>query len=225
MKRYVRKAWLIAWKDLLSEWRSREVLGIMAIFALLTILIFNFSLDIAPLNRQELAPGLLWVTFIFAGLLGLNRSFARERDQGSLEGLMLAPVDRSAIYLGKLIGNLLFILSVEAVTLPLFAALFDVSAPVGPLAVPLLLGTVGFAVIGTILAAISVNTRLRDVLLPILVLPVFVPVVIAAVKASATVFARRPLWEESRHWLGLLVTFDVLFFTLALLLFDVVLEE
>lgn len=225
MNGYVRKAWLIAWKDLLSEWRSREVLGVMVIFALLTILIFNFSLDIAPLNRRELAPGLLWVTFIFAGLLGLNRSFARERDQGSLEGLMLAPVDRSAIYLGKLMGNLFFILSVEAVTLPLFAAFFDVSAPVGLLAVPLLLGTVGFAVIGTIFAAISVNTRLRDVLLPILVLPVFVPVVIAAVKASATVFARRPLWEESRHWLGLLVTFDVLFFTLAVLLFDVVLEE
>jgi len=222
---YLRKAWLIAWKDLLSEWRSREVFGVMAVFALLTILIFNFALDVAPLNRLELAPGLLWVTFIFAGLLGLNRSFVRERDQGSLEGLMLAPVDRSAIYLGKVIGNTLFILSVEAVTLPLFAALFDVSAPVGPLAVPLLLGTVGFAVIGTVFAAISVNTRLRDVLLPILVLPIFVPVVIAAVKASATVFARRSLLEESRHWLGLLLTFDVLFFTLALLLFDAVLEE
>jgi len=225
VRAYLRKAWLIAWKDLVSEWRSREIFSIMAVFALLTILIFNFALELSSVNRVEVAPGLLWVTFIFAGLLGVNRSFAREQDQGNLAGLMMAPVDRSAIYLGKLIGNLAFIASVEAVTLPLFAALFNVAVPVWPLAVPLFLGTLGFAIIGTVFAAMSVNTRLRDVLLPVLVLPIFVPVVIAAVKASSTAFARRSLLEEARHWLGLLVTFDVLFFTLAMLLFDVILEE
>ncbi|MDQ7029140.1 MAG: heme exporter protein CcmB [Ardenticatenia bacterium] len=225
MRAYLRKAWLIAWKDLVSEWRSREVFSIMAVFALLTILIFNFALELSSVNRVEVAPGLLWVTFIFAGLLGVNRSFTREQEQGNLAGLMMVPVDRSAIYLGKLMGNLAFIVSVEAVTLPLFAALFNISVPVWPLLVPLLLGTLGFAIIGTVFAAISVNTRLRDVLLPVLVLPIFVPVVIAAVKASSTVFARRSLLEEARHWIGLLVTFDVLFFTLAVLLFDVILEE
>lgn len=197
----------------------------MVVFAILAILIFNFALDLAPTDREEVAPGLLWITFIFAGLLGLNRSFAREREQGNLEGLMLAPVDRSAIYLGKFCSNLVFILSIEVVTVPLFAALYNVSLPVLTVAVPLFLGTVGFAGIGTIFAAMAVNTRLRDVLLPILVLPILIPVVIAAVKVSATAIERRPLLSDAGHWLGLLVTFDVLFFALSVLLFDFVLEE
>lgn len=225
VRTYFRKVWTIARKDFLTEWRSREALSVMVVFAVLAILIFNFALDLAPTDREEVTPGLLWIAFIFAGLLGLNRSFAREREEGNLDGLMLAPVDRSAIYLAKFLSNFAFILSIEIITLPLFAALYNVSLPIVTLAVPVLLGTIGFAVIGTIFAAMAVNTRLRDVLLPILVLPILIPVVIAAVKASAAAIDGQSLIADAGNWIGLLIVFDVLFFTISMLLFDFVLEQ
>lgn len=222
---FLRKAWAIVWKDLVAEWRSREALSAMFVFALIALMIFNFALDLSPVETKAVAPGILWVAFIFAGILGLNRSFAREKDQGNLEGLMLAPVDRSAVYVGKLLSTLVILFAIEAVTLPLFAALFNVALPVLPLLAPLVLGSIGFAVVGTIFAAMAVNTRLRDVLLPLLLLPVLVPVVIAAVKASTTVIEGRSLLGEAGNWVGLLVTFDVIFLTVSILLFEYVLEE
>ncbi len=222
---FLRHAGAILWKDLVTEWRSKEALSAMFVFALIALMIFNFALDLSPVETKSVAPGILWVAFVFAGVLGLNRSFAREKDQGNLEGLMLAPVDRGAIYVGKLASTLATLFAVEAVALPLFAAMFNVALPVLPLLVPLLLGSVGFAAAGTIFAAMAVNTRLREVLLPLLLLPILVPVVIAAVKASGTVMEGRGLFSEAGHWVGLLVAFDVIFFTLSLLLFEFVLEE
>lgn len=225
MRGFLRKAWAIVWKDLVAEWRSKEAISAMFVFALIALMIFNFALDLSPVQTKVVAPGILWVAFIFAGILGLNRSFTREKDQGNLEGLMLAPVDRSAIYVGKLLSTLLILFAIEAVTLPLFAALFNVALPVLPLLVPLVLGSVGFATTGTIFAAMAVNTRLRDVLLPLLLLPILVPVVIAAVKASGVVVAGQSLLSDAGHWVGLLVAFDVIFLTVSLLLFEYVLEE
>jgi heme exporter protein B len=222
---FLRKAWAIVWKDLVAEWRSKDALGAMFIFAVISLMIFNFALDLSSVETRIVAPGILWVAFIFAGILGLNRSFSREKDQGNLEGLMLAPVDRSAIYVGKLLSTLVILFAVEAITLPLFAALFNVALPVFALLVPLVLGSVGFAVVGTIFAAMAVNTRLRDVLLPLLLLPILVPVVIAAVKASGAVVNGQSLIVDAGHWVGLLVAFDVIFLTASLLLFEFVLEE
>ncbi len=196
----------------------------MFVFALLTIVIFNFALDLTPVNTKDVAPGILWVTFTFAGVLGLNRSFLREKDQGCLEGLMMTPVDRSAIYFGKLLANWLFITVIEAISLPLFGIFFNLPI-LQPMILPItLLGTLGFTAVGTIFAAMAVNTRLRDVLLPIMLFPIVVPVVIAAVKSTGAVLNGRPLSEFS-HWLQLMLAFDALFVATSFMLFEHVLEE
>lgn len=225
MRSFLRAVAAILWKDLVAEWRSKEALSGMVVFAVIALIIFNFALDLTAVAIPDVAPGILWVTFIFAGILGLNRSFLREKDQGSLEGLMLAPVDRSAIYVGKLVSTLVLLAAVEALALPLFAAFFNLALPVLPLLVPLALGSAGFAIVGTIFAAMAANTRLRDVLLPVLLLPILVPVVAAAVKLTSVVIAGRPMLAEAGNWLGLLVAFDLIFLTLSILLFDFVLEE
>nr|WP_290667246.1 heme exporter protein CcmB [Ardenticatena sp.] len=224
MREYVRAALLIAAKDMRIEWRSREILSIMALFGVLAIFIFNFALDLSPVDRRAVTPGLLWVMILFAALLGLNRSFAREQDQAAVAALMLVPVDRSAIYVGKFLSTFLFLVAVEVVVVPLFAAMFTVSIPLLML-VPLLLGTLGIAIIGTLFAAMSTNTRLRDVLLPVLVMPLLVPVVIAGVNTGRIIMDGNSLWQEGRRWLLILAAFDVLFFTVSVLLFDFVLEE
>ncbi|GAP61686.1 heme exporter protein B [Ardenticatena maritima] len=224
MREYLRAAWLIAAKDLRIEWRSREILSVMALFGVLAIFIFNFALDLSPVDRRTVTPGLLWVMILFAALLGLNRSFAREQDQSAVAALMLVPVDRSAIYAGKFLSTFIFLVLVEVIVIPLFAAMFTVSIPL-LMSVPLLLGTLGVAIIGTLFAAMSTNTRLRDVLLPVLVMPLLIPVVIAGVNAGRIVMDGNSLWQEGGRWLLILTAFDVLFFTVAVLLFDFVLEE
>jgi heme exporter protein B len=214
----------ILWKDLISELRARELVGGMAIFALLVLLVFNFAFDLRVDNVGAVAPGVLWIAFTFAGVLGLGRSFVVEKDRGVLDGLLLAPIDRGAIYLAKLLGNFAFMLLVEVICLPVFTAFFNfgvVSADVIAIA---LLGTFGFAAVGTLFSAMAVNTRARDVLLPLLVFPVCVPVVIAAVEATSRVFAGDPSGERLR-WLGLLAAFDVIFSVICFIIFDFVVEE
>src|SRR5687767_12911333 len=196
----------------------------MVVFALLVILIFNFALIVNPAALAEVSAGVLWVTTIFTGTLGLNRSLAAEKDRGSLDGLLLAPVDRSAIYFGKALGNLLFILIVEAVILPLFAILFNVPM-VQPLVVAVVvLGAVGYSAVGTLLASLAVHSRSRDVMLPILLFPVAVPVLIAAVRATAGILGQSE-WAEIAPWLNLLVGYDVIFVAVAFMVFDFVVEE
>ncbi|MFZ2098197.1 MAG: heme exporter protein CcmB [Anaerolineales bacterium] len=214
----------IIWKDLVAELRSRELLSAMLVFALLVILIFNFSLELDAQTRATVTSGVLWVTFSFAGTLGLNRSMAMEKDRGCLDGLLLAPVDRSAIYFGKAIGNLIFMLIVEAIVLPVYSVLYSVNLFVPGLLLVILLGSVGYVAVGTLLSSIAVQTRTRDVLLPILLFPLVIPVLIAAVKAS-TGFLQGVEFVDISPWINLLVVYDVIFIAVAFMVFDYIVEE
>jgi heme exporter protein B len=193
---FLRKVLAIIHKDIIAELRTKEMFSSMFVFALLVVVIFNFAFELRVANVKQIAPGVLWVTFTFAGMLGLNRSFILEKDKGCLEGLLLAPVDRSAIYFGKMLGNLIFIV----------------------------LGTFGFAGVGTLFSAIAVHTRAREVMLPILLFPIVVPLMIAAVKITGGLLDGQPL-SEMRNWMNLLVGFDVIFLTVSYMTFDYVVEE
>lgn len=211
-------------KDLSAELRSRELLSAMLIFSLLVILIFNFALELDISTRRSVTSGVLWATFTFAGTLGLNRSMAIEKDRGCLDGLLLAPVDRSAIYFGKVISNFTFMLIVEAIVLPIYSILYGLNLFQPGLLLVILLGSIGYTSVGTLLSAMSVQTRTRDVMLPILLFPVVIPVVIAAVKASGGYLSAAPM-DEITPWLNLLIVYDVIFVALAYMLFDSVVEE
>jgi len=216
--------WAIIWKDLAAELRSRELLSSMLVFALLVILIFNFALELDAGARFSVTSGVLWVTFAFAGTLGLNRSMAMEKDRGCLDGLLLAPVDRSTIYFGKMVGNLIFMLIVEVIVLPVYSILYNVNLFNPGLIAVTLLGSIGYVAVGTLLASMAVQTRTRDILLPILLFPVVIPVFIAAVKASSSFLQAIPM-DEIWPWLNLLVVYDVIFTAVAFMVFDFVVEE
>jgi heme exporter protein B len=214
----------VVWKDLRAEFRSRELFSAMLVFSLLIILIFNFALELDVKTRQSVTAGVLWSTFAFAGTLGLNRSMAIEKDRGCLDGLLLAPVDRSAIYFGKVISNLVFMLIVEIIVLPVYSALYSVNLFQPGLLLVILLGSIGYVGVGTLLAAMSVQTRTRDILLPILLFPVVIPVVLSAVKASSG-FLTGAEWSEILLPLNLLIAYDVIFIAVAFMVFDSVVEE
>ena len=222
---YARRAWIVLWKDVVSERRSKETLNALFFFALLLLFLFQFALGD---DRERLAaalPGLLWLGFILSGLVGLGRAFLAERDHDCWEGLVLAPGDKSAIYLGKVAGNLLLMLAVEAIILVLFTVFFnvDVAGHLAALVAVVLLGTVGFAAVGTLFAAMTANVRAREVLFPVLLLPVLVPVLLGAVKATEAVMLGEPLGTVAR-WLQLLGAADVVYLTVGILTFDAVLE-
>jgi len=223
--KYLKKIWAIVWKDIVAELRTKEMFSAMFVFAVLVIVIFNFAFELRGVDRvREAAPGILWVAFTFAGVLGLNRAFVLERDRGCLEGLLLAPVDHTAIYFGKMISTVLFMLVVEALILPVFTVFFGINLFDIWLVIIVVLGTLGFAGVGTLLSAMTAQTRAREVLLPILLLPVAAPVLIFAVKATAGVLDGLPLSEITR-WLQMLVAFDVIFPAVAFMTFDYVVKE
>jgi heme exporter protein B len=224
MKSYLDKVMAIVTKDVATELRTREVLSSMFVFAVLVIVVFNFAFELKVENNEAVAPGVLWVAIVFAGMLGLNRSFISEKDRGCMEGLLLCPVDRSAIYVGKMLGNLLFMLAMEVIVLPIFAAFFNLSVFDPKLLLIVLLGTIGFAAVGTLFAAVAVHTRTREVMLPILLLPVAIPVLVAAVKATGEAIAQTPP-TTAGPWIGVLVGFDVIFLTVAYLTFEYVFQE
>jgi heme exporter protein B len=214
----------VVWKDLRAEFRSRELFSAMLVFSLLIILIFNFALELDIKTRQSVTAGVLWATFAFAGTLGLNRSMSIEKDRGCLDGLLLAPVDRSAIYFGKVISNLAFMLIVELIVLPVYSVLYTVNLFQPGLLLVILLGSIGYAGVGTLLAAMSVQTRTRDILLPILLFPVVIPVLLAAVKASGG-FLTGAEWAEILLPINLLIAYDIIFIAVAFMVFDSVVEE
>ena len=214
----------IIWKDLTAEYRSREMLSAMLVFSLLVILLFNFALELDTTTRANVTAGVLWTTFVFAGTLGLNRSMAVEKDRGCLDGLLLAPVDRTAIYFGKAISNLAVMLLVAVIVLPVFTILYNVNLLRLDLLLVILLGSIGYVAVGTLLAAMSVQTRTRDILLPILLFPVIIPVLVAAVKASSG-FLQGVAMSEIQPWLTLLVSYDVIFTAVCFMVFDYVVEE
>ncbi len=211
-------------KDLTSEWRSRELFMAMLVFALLVILIFNFALELDARSRASMTSGVLWVTFAFAGTLGLNRSMASEKDRGCLDGLLLAPVDRTAIYFGKAIGNLIFMSIVELIVLPIYSMLYNINLFRPGLLLVVMLGSIGYVAVGTLLSTMAVQTRTRDILLPILLFPLVIPVLIAAVKASGGIL-QGLLFEDIQNWINLLIVYDVIFIAIAFMLFDYIVEE
>jgi len=221
---FCRKTWVLIAKDLAIERRTRESLSVMFVFSVMVLVILNFAFELRVENVLQVAPGALWVAFAFAGVLGLNRSLAREREDGCLEGLMLAPLDRSAIYVAKAVANALFMAGTEVIILPLFTVLFGINVVRPDLLVVLLLGTVGLAAVGTLLSAMAVHARARDVLLPVLLLPISVPLLIAAVRATAGLLDGAGLAGVS-GWLRLLAGFDVVFAVVSFLTFEYVLEE
>lgn len=210
-------------KDIAAEVRTKEIFTAMFVFAVLSLVIFNFAFELRVESVAAIAPGALWVAITFAGVLGLNRCFVLEKDRGCLEGLLLCPVDRNVLYLGKMLSAVIFMAAMEVVTLPLFSVFFNLPILILPLLPVVALGTVGFAAVGTLFAAMSVNTRAREVLLPILLFPVLVPVLIGAVKASGAALAGN--LADAADWLQLLATFDVIYLVIGLLAFEYVVEE
>ena len=222
MNNFIRVAWVVVKKDLTVEVRSLEILSTTMFFAVTVVLMFSFGLvvDGRPLN--DVAAAILWVAIAFSGTLALGRTFERERHNDTLRALLLAPADRPALYVGKLAGILLLMGLVELVLVPLIGLLFN--APVIAQAVPLALlvvaGTLGFAAVGTLFAAMLVRARSRDVLLPIMLYPMTVPVMIAGVRGTAALFQPEPDPAVAQFWLSLLAAFDVVFVILALWTFE-----
>ncbi len=221
---FIRAMNAVIWKDLASEWRSREMVSAMLVFALLVIFIFNFALELNPQVRASLTSGILWVTLSFAGTLGLNRSMAVEKDRGCLDGLLLAPVDRTAIYFGKTIGNLVFMLVVAAIIVPIYSIIYNVNLFNLGLFAIIILGSWGYVAVGTLLSSMAVQARTRDMLLNILLFPVAIPLLITAVKASGGFLDGLPM-SDIAPWLNILIVYDVVFTAVAFMVFDSVVEE
>ncbi len=224
MKLFLNTMGAIVWKDLAAEWRSREMISGMLVFALLVVFIFNFALELSPATRSSVTAGVLWVTFSFAGTLGLNRSMAAEKDRGCLDGLLLAPVDRTALYFGKMLSNLVFMLAVALIVMPVYSVLYTVNLMQPGLWAVVALGSLGYVSVGTLLASMAVQARTRDILLPILLFPVLIPLLVAAVKASSGFLQAVPM-EEIWPWLNLLIVYDVVFLSIAFMVFEAVVEE
>jgi heme exporter protein B len=224
----------IAKKDLLAEFRTKQMLNSMVIFALLVIVIFSFAFGneatiyIPNLKKKIidiLAPGMLWIAFTFAGMLGLSRSFAGEKEEGCLDGLKLCPVDRSDIYNGKVLSNAVLMFLMEIATLPIFIVLFSYDIQNLPgLIIVMILGTFGFIFVGTLLSALTVNTRTREILLPVILFPVLIPVILSAVTATAAMLANGDLLDISSE-LQILVVYDIIFFVVAQMVFEYTIED
>lgn len=218
------KVFTIVWKDVLSELRAREIIVSVFVFALLVILVFSFAFEPGPDRVGLVAPGVLWVAFTFAGVLALNRAFIREKERGCLKGLMLCPVDREAIFFGKMLASFIFMFVVELVILPIFSILLNLPLLMPGLILVCFLATVGFVAVGTLFSAMSVNTRAREVMLPILFFPIAIPVLIAAVKSSAVIISASS-WSGAWSWLQMIAAFDAIFVVLSSLVFQYALEE
>jgi heme exporter protein B len=224
MNKALVKIMAIYWKDMLTELRTKEVIVSVLVFALLVLVIFSFAFGTGTGMTELIAPGILWVALTFGGVIGLNRVFTVEKENSRLEGLMLCPVDRAVIYWGKLAGSFTFMLAVAIVVTPIFLALFNLPVFLPRLALIIVLAVLGFAAVGTLFSALAVNTRARDIMLPILFLPVVVPVIVAAVKATASVLESRP-WADMLVWLQILIVFDIIYLVAATLVFEFVVEE
>ena len=226
MGEFLGVALAVAAKDLRVERRSKTALVSALAFAVLTLVIFNFARDAASLSRTAMAPSVLWITFAFSGVIALNRSFALERENAALDGLLLAPVSRGALFLGKYLANLAFVFTVEAVALPLFVVFFgvDLRGAAGGIILVAVLATAGFVAVGTVFAAMTVRTRFAELMLPLLLLPFMLPPVTWAVQATARLLSDRPA-SEIAGWIRLLGLYDLVFITACLLVFPSLMDE
>ncbi|HUF41391.1 MAG TPA: heme exporter protein CcmB [Verrucomicrobiae bacterium] len=223
---FLKQAGLILWKDLRLELRRRESLLTMFFFGALLLFVFHFSFDLAPDRVADLAPGLLWLAFLFTGTLGLAQLFQSERENHCLEALLLSPLDRGALFLAKTSFNLVLMVLVEIVVIPLFWILFNLPAwnLLPKLFIVVGLGTIGFCVLGTILSALTFRARARELLLPLVLFPLMIPVILATVRCMESVLRTGAL-GDAMPWLRLLLGFDVIFLTVGLLIFDRVIEN
>ena len=224
---FLATVWLVTRKDLVIEFRSREVVYTTLFFAVSCVLVFAFGFVREGVAVDDAAAGILWIAIAFSGTLALGRTFERERQNDTLRALMLAPLDRPAIYVGKLAGVLLLLAVVEAVVVPLVALMFHAPLFAHPVLAGSLLaaGTLGFAAVGTLFAAMLVRARSRDVLLPILLYPITIPVIIAGVRGTAALLQPEADLAVARMWLSMLVCFDLVFITLALWTFEPAMTE
>jgi heme exporter protein B len=211
-------------KDLVSESRTRDVAFSVLFFAILVIVIFNFAFEPGADTTKLVAPGILWVAITFAGILSFNRSFIQEKEKGCIDGLKLCPIDKEVIYLGKMLGSLIFLLIIEIIILPIFSILFDLPLFMPNLILIAVLATVGLSAVGILFSALSVNTKAREILLPILFFPIVTPLIIAAVKATELVLKGEAIGSMS-SWLQILGIFDVVFIVASIFVFEYVIED
>lgn len=223
---FLRQGWQIFRKDLLLEWHSKQIISAMLIFSVLVVTIFAFAFPPSKTITEAVFPGMIWVAFSFAGILGLNRAFVAEKHQDCLMGLMLATTNPISIYIGKTLGVFFLMIFMEAISLPLFFVFFAYSlkGSLGLLIGVILLGTLGFAAVGTLLAAVAANSRTSEILLPLILFPILVPILIASVKATGLILVDSAQVEQLFTWIRLLVVYDVIFLVAPVLLFEFVLE-
>ena len=224
MKEFVLSIITLSWKDILLELRTKDAITGIFMFSVLTAIIFNFAFAPSPTTAALVIPGVLWVSIIFAGVLGFNRSFVLEKDRGSIDGLLLCPVSRDVIYFGKVLGMFVFMTCVEIVLLPVFSVLYNVSLINIEIVLIIVLATLGFAGVGTLFSAMAVNTRSRDIMLPVLLFPVCIPLIIAAVEATMAILDGSESRDITR-WAQLMLAFDVVFLIVPAFVFSTVLEE
>lgn len=226
MNPYLSQVKAIVWKDFVTEWKTRELFSSMFVFAVLVMLIFIFSINLSVVKANQVGPGVLWVAILFAGTLGLNRSFTLEKENGCLQGLMLAPVDRSAIFFGKMLSNLAFLLITETFLLPVFMIFFnvDVGSHLVPLVAVIFMGTLGFSALGTLLSSLSSNLKTREIMLPILLYPLIVPIAIGSVRLTGQILDGKSL-ADMMNWVGLILCFDIIFISASIMTIDHILEE
>ena len=222
----LRQTYLLLSKDLLLELRRRDSVLTMFFFGTLLLFVFHFAFDLPPDKIAELAPALLWLAFLFTGTLGLAQLFQAERDNHCLDALLLSPLDRGALFLAKTGFNFVLMFVVELVVIPLFWVLFNLSAwnLLPRLFLVTLLGTLGFCVLGTITAAITLRARARELLLPLVLFPLMIPVILATIRCMESIM-RTGAMAEAMPWLRLLIGFDVIFLTIGILIFDWVIES
>jgi len=222
----LKQARLLLWKDLLLELRRRDSLLTMFFFGTLLLFVFNFAFDLEPDRIPGMAPGLLWLAFLFTGTLGLAQLYQSERENHCMDALLMSPLDRGALFLAKTCFNLLLMLVVEIVVMPLFWILFNLPTwnLLPQLFLVTLLGTVGFCALGTMMSAITLRARARELLLPLVLFPLMIPVILATIRCMETIL-RSGEFGDSLPWLNLLLGFDVIFMTLGVLIFDWVIEN
>jgi len=221
---YLKVIWQIFRKDFQVEWRGKQGVPVMLVFSLLVVFLFNFALQLSPTLQASLTAGLLWVSLAFASTLGLNRSISLERESNALDGLLLVPVDRSAVFFGKALSNFTFTTLVALALLPVLSLFYQQNLFHLPLVLVIVLGVGAYTGLGTLLSALSIQSRTRDVLLPILLYPLALPILIAAVEASRGILAGQPL-GDLKSWIFLLLAANILFSAAGLMFFETILEE
>ena len=226
MRSFWMAAWAVAAKDMKIEWRTKTAFASAIVFAVLVLSIFYFARDPTAVGALDIAPGALWVTFTFAAMLGLNRAFMLERENMAMDALLLAPISPSAIFVGKLLGNLAFVGVVELVSLPLFILFYNlpIVRQLPALMVVIAMATIAFVSVGTLLSSMVVRTRFAELMLPVLLLPFLIPPVVGAVQLTSRILIGRPL-SDLAGWLKLLASFDIVFVVLCFFLFEATLDE